>query len=104
MVLVKNWFFFVNKFCLAVRGNFQSFTMLSDALSGMTPNVVAYCRSCCIPTLYQREQRRKNTQIFIPRGKAAILAICSLGVRAYHSSFLPFSAVFSIFLFSNFQY
>jgi len=38
----------------------------------------AYCRSCGIPTLYQRVQRRENTQIFIPRGKAAILAICSL--------------------------
>jgi len=35
--------------------------------------VVAYCRSCCFPTLYQREPRRENTQIFIPRGKAAIL-------------------------------
>jgi hypothetical protein len=46
----------------------------------LTHNVVAYCRSCCFPTLYQREQRRKNTQIFIPRGKAAILAICSLHV------------------------
>jgi hypothetical protein len=46
-------------------------------------NVPAYCRSCCISTLYQREPARENSKIFIPRGKAAILAICSLAVRAF---------------------
>jgi hypothetical protein len=63
----------------------------------VSPNVVAYCRSCCIPTLYQREQRRENTQNLSTRGKAAILAICSLHVSGCHSRFLYFQPELSIF-------
>ena len=60
----------------------------------LTYNVVAYCRSCCFPTLYQREPARENTLIFIPRGKAAILAICSLQAVESHSRFFPFRRIF----------
>jgi len=31
----------------------------------MAHNVVAYCRSCCIPTLYQREQRPQKYIFFV---------------------------------------
>jgi phage-related protein len=39
----------------------------------------------------------KNTQIFIPRGKAAILAICSLSALAAIPAFFLFSCNFQNF-------
>jgi hypothetical protein len=39
----------------------------------------------------------KNSKIFIPRGKAAILAICSLNALAAIHTFFPFSRNFQYF-------
>jgi len=52
-------------------------------------NGVAYCRSAAFQHFINASNGCENTQNLSTQGKAAILAICSLGVRACHSRF-PF--------------
>jgi hypothetical protein len=83
-----------------LNNRFSGDIFRDGTLSAIAYNVVAYCRSCCIPTLYQREPARENTQNLIPRGKAAILAICSLNAVAAFSQYFP-TTVFMILLWNS---
>jgi hypothetical protein len=50
--------------------------------------VVAALRGCGFNAFSTRVRRREDTQIFIPRGTAAILAICSLEAVFFRDSIL----------------